>query len=84
MNSLGAGGNFDYGGEGPSDCIAYPNIYQVFGWNETALQVAVDQLNDSSVRSSWAASQSASADSQAALEKIYEVQAGLILNGNGS
>ncbi|KAJ3887906.1 alcohol oxidase [Lentinula edodes] len=82
MNSLGAGGNFDYGGEGPSDCIAYPNIYQVFGWNETALQVAVDQLNDSSVRSSWAASQSASADSQAALEKIYEVQAGLILNGN--
>ncbi|GAW00623.1 alcohol oxidase [Lentinula edodes] len=82
MNSLGAGGNFDYGGEGPSDCIAYPNIYQVFGWNETALQVAVDQLNDSSVRSSWAASQSASADSQAALEKNYEVQAGLILNGN--
>ncbi|KAJ3862922.1 GMC oxidoreductase-domain-containing protein [Lentinula novae-zelandiae] len=82
MNSLGAGGNFDYGGEGPSDCIAYPNIHQVFGWNKIALQVAVDQLNDSSVRSNWAVSQSASADSQAALEKNYEVQAGLILNGN--
>jgi hypothetical protein len=32
MNSLGAQGNgFDRGGSGPSDCIAYPNLYQVFG-----------------------------------------------------
>ncbi|KAJ3767556.1 alcohol oxidase [Lentinula raphanica] len=82
MNSLGAGGNFDYGGNGPSDCIAYPNLYQVFGWNETALETVVGQLNDSDTRSSWAASQVASAYSQEALEEIYEVQAGLILNGN--
>ncbi|KAJ3927900.1 MAG: glucose oxidase [Lentinula lateritia] len=76
MNSLGAGGNFDYGGEGPSDCIAYPNIHQVFGCGCGSVE------RYSSVGSNWAASQSASADSQAALEKIYEVQAGLILNGN--
>ncbi|KAJ3979575.1 hypothetical protein F5890DRAFT_1546233 [Lentinula detonsa] len=82
MNSLGAGGNFDWGGEGPSDCIAYPNLYQVFGWNETALQIAVEQLNDSNTRSSWAASQVTSAYSQEALEEIYEVQASLILDGN--
>ncbi|PBK65073.1 hypothetical protein ARMSODRAFT_961379 [Armillaria solidipes] len=35
MNSLGADGNFDYG---PSDAIAYPNIYQAFG-DETAASV---------------------------------------------
>ncbi|PBK65087.1 hypothetical protein ARMSODRAFT_443324 [Armillaria solidipes] len=34
MNSLGADGNFDYG---PSDAIAYPNIYQVLGDEAAAL-----------------------------------------------
>ncbi|KAJ3976604.1 hypothetical protein EV361DRAFT_882774 [Lentinula raphanica] len=56
MNSLGAGDNFDYGGNGPSDCIAYPNLYQVFGWKlETVVSRTIE---------------------------IYEVQAGLILDGN--
>jgi hypothetical protein len=32
MNSLGAKGNgFDWGGRGPSNVIAFPNLYQVFG-----------------------------------------------------
>ena len=32
MNTLGANGNgFDRGGKGPSNCIAYPNLHQVFG-----------------------------------------------------
>lgn len=38
MNSLGANGNgFDRGGSGPSDCIAYPNLYQVFGSQGTTV-----------------------------------------------
>ncbi|KAJ7732667.1 hypothetical protein B0H16DRAFT_1381392 [Mycena metata] len=78
MNSLGAGGNgFNYGGQGPSDAIAYPNIYQLFG---SAASTKVSQIQGN--LSAWATSQAGSALSAAALEQIYQVQANLIINNN--
>ncbi|KAJ7763137.1 hypothetical protein DFH07DRAFT_939310 [Mycena maculata] len=78
MNSLGANGNgFDKDGNGPSDCIAYPNIYQLFG-SEASTKVAQIQGN----LSAWATSQAGSALSAVALEEIYQVQADLIINSN--
>ncbi|KAJ7138960.1 hypothetical protein C8R46DRAFT_1361513 [Mycena filopes] len=77
-NALGAGGNgFDYGGRGPSDAIAYPNIYQLFG---SAASAKVSQIQGN--LSAWATSQAGSALSAAALEEIYQVQANLIINNN--
>ncbi|KAL0959214.1 hypothetical protein HGRIS_014493 [Hohenbuehelia grisea] len=78
MNSLGANGNgFDKGGRGPSDAIAYPNLYEVFGSqaNATAQRIR-------SSLSTWAASQASSALSASALQAIYQVQADLIINNN--
>jgi len=78
MNSLGANGNgFDPDGNGPSDAIAYPNIYQLFG-SEASTKVAQIQGN----LSAWATSQAASALSADALQQIYQVQADLIINQN--
>lgn len=78
MNSLGAEGNgFDIGGNGPSDAIAYPNIYQVFG-NQASSKVSTMQ----SSLASWAASQAHNALSADALQQIYQVQANLIANKN--
>ncbi|KAF5371327.1 hypothetical protein D9758_004222 [Tetrapyrgos nigripes] len=80
MNSLGASGNFDWGGIGPSNVIAYPNLYQVFG------NKSIDAINK--IRGnlqSWAVTSSqatGSALDPSALEKIYEVQAGLIIDHN--
>jgi choline dehydrogenase len=79
MNSLGAHGNgFNPGGRGPSDAIAFPNLYQVFGSQANSMVQKI-----SSSISSWAASQAGSALSAAALEQIYQVQANLIINNNG-
>jgi len=78
MNSLGAHGNgFNPGGRGPSDAIAFPNLYQVFGSQANSMVQKI-----SSSISSWAASQAGSALSAAALEQIYQVQANLIINNN--
>ncbi|KAJ7929582.1 alcohol oxidase [Mycena leptocephala] len=78
MNSLGANGNgFDRGGDGPSDAIAYPNIYQLFG---TQASTKVSQIQGN--LSAWATSQAASALSASALQQIYQVQADLIINQN--
>ncbi|RDB29937.1 Glucose oxidase [Hypsizygus marmoreus] len=78
MSNLGARGNgFNLGGRGPSDAIAYPNLYQVFGDKANA---AVSKIWSSI--STWAASQAGSALSAAALEQIYQVQANLIINNN--
>jgi choline dehydrogenase len=69
---------FNVGGSGPSDAIAFPNLYQVFG-DQAAATVT-------KIRSSiptWAASQAGSALNAAALEQIYQVQADLIINNNG-
>ncbi|KAJ6462721.1 hypothetical protein DFH09DRAFT_573237 [Mycena vulgaris] len=78
MNSLGANGNgFDKGGNGPSDAIAFPNIYQLFG-SQASAKVSQIQGN----LSTWATSQAGSALSAAALQQIYQVQADLIINKN--
>lgn len=79
MSALGAAGNgFDLGGQGPSDAIAYPNLYQLFGpeGNATATRIR------SSI-ASWAASQAGSGLSAEALQQIFQVQADLIINDNG-
>jgi len=79
MSNLGAGGNgFDVGGRGPSDAIAFPNLYQIFGsqGNATAARI------QSSI-ATWAASQAGSALSAEALQQIFQVQANLITNNNG-
>ncbi|KAJ7062173.1 hypothetical protein C8F01DRAFT_126103 [Mycena amicta] len=78
MNSLGAHGNgFNKGGNGPSDAIAFPNIYQLFG-SQASTKVAQIQGN----LSSWATSQAGSALSASALQTIFQVQADLIINKN--
>ncbi|KAL0580899.1 hypothetical protein V5O48_001093 [Marasmius crinis-equi] len=78
MTSLGASGNgFDPAGRGPSDCIAFPNIRQVFGNNANN---SINKINNN--LGNWANSQSGSALSSAALQQIYQVQADLIINKN--
>ncbi|KAJ6480268.1 hypothetical protein C8R45DRAFT_905815 [Mycena sanguinolenta] len=79
MNSLGANAvsSFNPDGQGPSDAIAYPNIYQLFG-SQASTKVAQIQGN----LSTWAASQASSALSASALEQIFKVQADLIINSN--
>ncbi|KAJ7075948.1 hypothetical protein B0H15DRAFT_610386 [Mycena belliarum] len=78
MNSLGANGNgFNKDGDGPSDAIAYPNIYELFG-SQAAAKVSQIQGN----LSTWAASQASSALSADALQQIFQVQANLIINNN--
>jgi choline dehydrogenase len=79
MNSLGAGGTgFNPGGRGPSDAIAFPNIYQTFGSQASAM---VQQIQSSIP--SWAQSQAGSALNATALQTIFQVQADLIINKNG-
>jgi len=79
INLLGANGNgFNPGGRGPSDVIAFPNIYQLFG-PEADVMVHKIQSN----LQAWAASQAGSAISAAALLEIYQIQADLIINKNG-
>ncbi len=79
MNSLGARGNgFDTGGHGPTDAIAYPNIRQVFG---SAADASIKKIQSSLEQ--WAQSQSGNALSKNALQQIFEIQAGLIINSDG-
>ncbi|KAF8897995.1 hypothetical protein CPB84DRAFT_1815762 [Gymnopilus junonius] len=78
MSILGAGGNgFDEGGSGPTDVIAYPNLYQIFGSSANA---AVSHIQSS--LAPWAASQAGNGLSAAALQQIFQVQANLIINNN--
>lgn len=79
MNSLGAGGNFNAGGSGPSDAIAYPNLQQVFGANAAS---EIETIQSS--LASWASSQANNALSASALQEIFEVQANLIVNASGT
>lgn len=79
MNSLGANSNgFNPGGRGPSDAIAFPNIYQVFG-SQANSQISTMR----SSLSSWAASQANNALSASALQEIFQIQANLIVNNSG-
>ncbi|KAF9528704.1 hypothetical protein CPB83DRAFT_308970 [Crepidotus variabilis] len=80
MTTHGAGGNgFDTGGRGPTDAIAYPNLYQIFGAKANNI---VNKIRSSIP--SWASSQAASGSglSAAALQQILQVQADLIINNN--
>lgn len=79
MNSLGASGNgYDYGGRGPSGMIAYPNLYQVFGDDA---QASVRKIESN--LGAWAERQAGPGVSREALEDIFRLQAGLIIDGNG-
>jgi choline dehydrogenase len=78
INLLGADGNgFNPGGRGPSNAIAYPNIYQLFNSQADAMVHKIRSSLDA-----WAASQADYAISAAALRKIYEIQANLIIKEN--
>lgn len=78
MNSLGAHGNgFNPNGRGPSDCIAFPNIYQAFGSQASAMVQKIQ-----SNIGTWAQSQAGSALSADALQQIFQIQANLIINDN--
>lgn len=78
MSTLGARGNgFNQGGRGPTDTIAFPNLYQVLGSNANATASRIR-----SSLASWAASQSGSGLSAAALQQIFKVQADLIIDQN--
>jgi hypothetical protein len=79
VKPTGARGNgFDRGGRGPSNAIAFPDLYQVFG---SEANVAVQKIRSSIP--AWAAAQASSALSSQALEQIYNVQANLIINNKG-
>ena len=79
FTALGASSTgFDVGGRGPSDAIAFPNLYQTFGGNASA---AVSKIRSSI--GSWAASQAGSGLSASALQTIFGIQADLIINNNG-
>lgn len=83
MNSLGARGNgFNKDGTGPADCIAYPNLDQLFAGVGNAGMSGVVKGWIMGNLSSWATTQAGlggglSAD---ALLKIYGVQADQIVN----
>ncbi|KAI0757742.1 alcohol oxidase [Daedaleopsis nitida] len=78
MNSLGARGNgFDKGGHGPTDAIAFPNIRQLFG---SGADASIQKIKSSIGQ--WAQSQSGNALSADALQQIFGVQAGLIIDNN--
>lgn len=80
MSALGATDNgFDIGGRGPSNAIAFPNLYEVFGAqsNATAQKIFANIPN-------WAKSQVEGGLSEDALKTIFGVQADLIVNKNGA
>jgi len=79
MTSLGAGGNnFDVGGQGPSDVIAFLNINELYGSN------AQDAINDINANyQNWAQQQAAHGASAAALTTIFGIQKDLIVNKKG-
>ncbi|KAF9268268.1 glucose oxidase [Marasmius fiardii PR-910] len=77
-SSVGADAiDFDRGGRGPSNCIAYPNIWELFG---DKAQSSINKIWNN--LGNWAESQASSALSSAALQTIYGVQADLIANHN--
>ncbi|KAI0360771.1 alcohol oxidase [Trametes cingulata] len=78
LNILGAlGKDFNPGGIGPPNALAFPNIYQLFGTNACA---AVQTIRSS--LTTWAKSQAGSALSADALDTIFNIQADLIIEHN--
>ncbi|KAI0776230.1 glucose oxidase [Trametes elegans] len=80
QNALGAHGNsVKPFGRGPTDAIAFPNIYETFGDRASA---AVQKIQSSIA--TWAREQAGSALSAEALATIYRIQADLIVREKGS
>ncbi|PVF96902.1 alcohol oxidase [Serendipita vermifera] len=76
MSSLGSSSNgFDFGGRGPSDVIAFPNLYELFGNQASSVASTI-----TSNIGRWANEQAGNAQSAQALRTIYETQADLIIN----
>ncbi|GLB41356.1 putative GMC oxidoreductase family protein [Lyophyllum shimeji] len=78
QSALGARSNgFDVGGRGPSDAIAFPNLYEVFGSaaDTTAAKIRAGIAG-------WAANQTGAGLNAEALQTIFGVQADLIINNN--
>ena len=89
MNNLGhsAQPSFDRDGRGPSDCIAFPSLQELFSENGgsngsvTADQVAYYIM---AMYPTWAESQAVNGLSSDALTTIFNVQAALIVYDNGN
>lgn len=80
MSMFGAKGNgFNPGGRGPPSVIAFPNLYEVWGGNASAVAAHILASLDR-----WADEQKGHAFSKQALDIIYGVQADLIVNKKGS
>ncbi|KAI5118344.1 hypothetical protein M0805_009147 [Coniferiporia weirii] len=85
MNVFGhsAKSSFNPGGSGPSDCIAYPSLKELFttgggsNGSVTASQVA-DHIM--AMYPTWAQNQAVNGLNASALETIFAIQAGLIVN----
>jgi len=77
INFLGARGRFNPGGRGPSDAIAFPNIYQLFGSQADAMVHKIQSSLDT-----WATQQGSFALNAGALREIYQTQASLIINNS--
>ncbi|KAH8111183.1 glucose oxidase [Phellopilus nigrolimitatus] len=87
MNSVGhsAQSSFNSDGSGPSDCIAYPSLKELFaiggGSNGS---VTADQMSSHimAMHPAWAQNQAVNGLSADALTTIFGIQAGLIVNDN--
>ncbi|KAH6904571.1 glucose oxidase [Coprinopsis sp. MPI-PUGE-AT-0042] len=78
MSQFGARGNgFNPGGNGPSNSIAFPNLYQVFGSQASSVASRIW-----SSLSSWASSQAAPGLPASTLQQIFQIQADHIINQN--
>ena len=78
MSSLGARGNFNPGGRGPSDVIAFLNIHELY---RSGAQGAIDDINAN--YANWARRQAAFGKSAEALTTIFGIQKDLIVNKKG-
>ena len=78
--------SFNPGGIGPSDCIAFPSLKELFSENGGSNgSVTADQLAYyiMTMYPTWAESQAMNGLSSDALTTIFNVQASLIVNDNG-
>ena len=79
LNTVGGPTNgFDLGGIGPKDGLAFPTLRHLFA-EETDTSIAKIRVN----LRAWAEKDAHNALSADALEAIYGVQAGLIVNDSG-
>lgn len=78
--------SFNPDGSGPSDCIAYPSLKELFSANGGSNgSVTADQVASHIMASypAWAQKEAVNGLSAQALQTIFGIQAGLIVNDNG-